>query len=115
MALISRRSLFWLAVPALLSSVTFSFAQTSQDSAPSRRVVERSVPVTPELARRMGIAGVVRIEAVVSPDGSVKAVEVKGGHPVLAQAAMNAVRKWKWEPAPHETRQMVELKFERVQ
>jgi TonB family protein len=115
MALVSRRLLFWLAVPALLSSLIFSFAQTSPDSATSRRLVERSAPVTPELARRMRIAGVVKIEAVVSPDGSVKSVEVKGGHPVLAQAAVNAVLKWKWEPAPHESRQMVEVKFERAQ
>ena len=115
MALVSRRSLIWLVLPALLSSLTVSFGQTSQDSAASRRLVERSAPVTPELARRMRIAGVVKIEAVVAADGSVKSVEVKGGHPVLAQAAVNAVLKWKWEPAPHESRQMVEVKFERAQ
>ena len=65
----------------------------------------------PDLARSMGIAGVVRLEAVISSDGSVKAVAVKGGDPVLAQAAVNAVRKWRWEPAPHESRQLVEVKF----
>ncbi len=59
----------------------------------------------------MALAGIVRLEAVVSPDGSVKAVGVKGGHPVLAQAAVNAVRKWKWEPAPHESHEMIEVKF----
>jgi len=31
---------------------------------------------------------------------------------VLAQAAVNAVRKWKWEPAAHETRQLLEVKFD---
>jgi TonB family protein len=114
MALVSRSSPFCLVVSVLLSSLIFSFAQTAPDSATSRRLVERSAPVTPELARRMRIAGVVKIEAVVSPDGSVKSVEVKGGHPVLAQAAVNAVLKWRWEPAPHESRQMVEVKFERA-
>jgi TonB family protein len=59
----------------------------------------------------MALAGIVRVEAVVSPDGSVKAVAVKGGHPVLAQAAVNAVRKWKWEPASQESREAVEVKF----
>jgi TonB family protein len=75
-------------------------------------VVERSAPAYPALARSMGLSGTVRVEAVVSPDGSVKAVEVKGGHPVLAQAAVSAVLKWRWEPAAHESRQLAEVKFE---
>jgi hypothetical protein len=41
----------------------------------------------------------------------VKSVDVRGGHPVLAQAAQNAVRQWKWEPAPHETSELMEIKF----
>jgi TonB family protein len=60
----------------------------------------------------MGLAGIVKIEVLVAPDGAVKSAEVKGGHPVLAQAAVNAVRKWKWEPAAHETRQLLEVKFD---
>jgi outer membrane biosynthesis protein TonB len=46
------------------------------------------------------------------PDGSVRTVDIKGGHPVLAQAAVIAVRKWRWEPAPRESRESVELKFD---
>jgi hypothetical protein len=38
-------------------------------------------------------------------------VEVKGGHPVLAQTAVNAIRKWKWEPTVGESREVVEVKF----
>jgi outer membrane biosynthesis protein TonB len=53
----------------------------------------------------------VKVEALVAADGSVKGVDVKGGHPVLAQAAMNAVRRWKWEVAAHESHEVVELKF----
>jgi TonB family protein len=59
----------------------------------------------------MGLKGTVRVEAVVSSDGNVKAVEVKGGHPVLAQAAVSAIRKWKWEPAVRESREPVEVTF----
>ena len=110
MALISRRLFLWLAVAALLGSLSVT-AQSRQDSPASRRLVERSTPPIPPLARSMGIAGVVRLEAVVAPDGSVKGLEVKGGHPVLVQAAMNAVRKWKWEPAGHESHELIEVKF----
>ena len=41
----------------------------------------------------------------------VKSVEIKGGHPVLAKSAENAVSKWKWESAARETRQLVEIQF----
>jgi len=59
----------------------------------------------------MALAGVVKAEVLVAPDGSVKSVDVRGGHPVLAQAAMNAVRRWKWEAAVHESHEYVEVKF----
>ncbi len=59
----------------------------------------------------MALQGTVKIEAVVSPDGTVKETQIKGGHPVLAQAAVNSVRHWKWEPAAHESHETVEVKF----
>jgi TonB family protein len=62
---------------------------------------------------QMALQGTVRMEAVVSSDGSVKTVAVKGGHPVLAQAAVNAVRQWKWQKAVRETLEPVEVKFDR--
>jgi len=36
---------------------------------------------------------------------------VRGGHPILAEAAEKAIRKWRWQPAAHETREPVEVKF----
>jgi TonB family protein len=59
----------------------------------------------------MSIQGNVRVDVLVAPNGAVRAVEVKGGHPVLADAAQNALRQWKWEPAAHETHETIELKF----
>jgi TonB family protein len=77
-----------------------------------RKVVTRVVPQYPNLARTMRIqGGSVKVEAVVAPDGSVRTVEIKGGHPVLAQAAHDAVRNWKWAPATKETRELIEIKF----
>jgi|SRR5271156_1884951 len=61
----------------------------SQESA-KRKIVMRSAAVYPNLAREMALEGSVKVEAIVAPDGSVKAVNIKGGHPVLAQAAVNA-------------------------
>ena len=86
-------------------------SNAQQESAAKRRLVDRVAPVYPALARNMALEGVVKVEALVAPDGTVKGVDVKGGHPVLAQAAMNAVCGWKWEPASCESREVVELKF----
>jgi TonB family protein len=87
-------------------------SSAQDDSESKRKVTSRVLPDYPDMARRMSLRGVVKVDAVVGPNGIVKAVEVRGGHPVLAQAAMTAVRKWKWEPSSHETREPVEVKFE---
>jgi TonB family protein len=77
----------------------------------SRKVVNQVQPSYPTLARSLNLSGTVKIEAVVTSSGSVKSVEIKGGNPVLAEAAAQAVTKWKWEPASHETQEPVELNF----
>jgi TonB family protein len=68
-------------------------------------------PVYPALASRMQISGTVRVQAVVAPNGSVRFTQVVGGSPVLAKAAVDAIEKWKWNPAPQETKEVIELNF----
>ena len=55
-------------------------------------------PVYPEIARRAGVSGVVILEAVIDPNGNVTDVRVLRSIPLLDQAAMDAVRQWKYEP-----------------
>jgi len=102
-----------LSLFALLAFSAFapnrSLAQESPAAA--RKVVTRVMPQYPSLARTMRIEGIVRLDVLVEPSGKVKSFEVKGGHPVLVQSAEDALRQWKWEAAPHESHQMVELKF----
>jgi len=88
-----------------------SQAGSAQEAEAARKVVSKVSPLYPALAREMRISGNVKVEAVVAPNGKVKLVEIKGGHPVLAQAAADAVSKWKWEPGSRESRELVELKF----
>jgi TonB family protein len=88
-----------------------SFARAQESSESVRKVVTRVAPQYPSLARSMNIRGTVRAVALVAPNGTVKSVEVKGGHPVLAEAAQNALRQWKFEPAPHETYEIIEIRF----
>ena len=99
-------------VTILIVIMTFAPAQApAQESEGARKVVNKVVPQYPSLARSMNLQGVVRVEVLVAPDGKAKYVEVKGGHPVLADAAQNAVRQWKWAPAPRESHESVELRF----
>lgn len=98
-----------MAVGSVLSS--FPRAHAQQESTSKRRMVEHAAPAYPALARSMALEGTVKVEALVASDGSVKAVDIKGGHPVLAQAAAKAVRQWRWEPSGHESREQVEVKF----
>ena len=77
-----------------------------------RRAIEKVAPVYPELARRAHIRGMVKLEVVVRPNGSVKATRTLGGSPALIEAATDAVRKWKFEAAQEETTEIVQLMFE---
>jgi TonB family protein len=95
----------------LFSLSTHCFSQ--QDEIQNKRkVVSRVAPEYPRLARAVNLRGIVKVEALVSSGGTVKNVNVKGGHPLLAQAAVDAVRQWKWEPAAHESTESVELQLE---
>ena len=86
-------------------------AQSQQASTEGlRRVVRKTSPTYPELAKRMNLSGTVKVIAVVGTDGEVKAVEPVGGSPVLLRAAEDAVAKWKFAPGA-ESKEPVELHF----
>ena len=59
-----------------------AFAGAQQNSSENtRRVTNLVVPASPELARAMNVRGIVRLEVLVAPNGTVKSVKVIGGHP----------------------------------
>src|SRR4029078_13278681 len=94
----------------VLILVPASFGQ--QQTEGTRRILNRVKPQYPEMARSMNLRGNVKAEAVVEPNGVVKSVEVRGGHPVLVRAAQDAIYKWKWAPASRETREPIEVRFD---
>ena len=97
----------------ILAAATISAAQTAPGAPSSdRKIASRQAPAYPELAKKMHIHGVVRVEAIVRPNGSVKSTRVLGGNPVLVTSAQDAVAKWKFEPAQGETTEIVQLSFE---
>ena len=87
-------------------------AQQVQKEEIVRRAKTKVQPAYPDLARKMNITGTVKIEVVVAPNGTVKDARVVGGHPVLAGPALEAAKKWRFEPAASETSGVIDFKFE---
>lgn len=85
---------------------------TASTAHTERKIITRVVPVYPELARRMHIHGAVRVETIVRANGNVKSTHVLGGNPVLVDAAVDAISKWKFEPGQGDTTEIVQLTFE---
>jgi TonB family protein len=78
----------------------------------ARKPKTKVAPVYPELARRMNITGTVKVLVVVTPNGTLKDTKVVGGNPLLVNAAMDALKKWKFEAADAESSGTVEFKFQ---
>ena len=78
----------------------------------TRKVKSKVAPIYPDIARRMSISGTVKLVVVVGTNGSVKSTKALGGHPVLIGAALDAMKKWKFEPAADESTGVVEFKFQ---
>src|SRR5215831_488377 len=104
-----------LAVAIAVVFLTLSFSSPASNaqaaSEHARKIVYKVDPLYPDLARRMSMQGMVRLEAVVTVSGKLKHAEVLGGNPLLAKAAVDAMEKWKWEPSPQETREIVLINF----
>lgn len=89
-------------------TLDLSSSATSSD----RRLVSRIEPDYPETLRQRGIGGTVRMKIVIAPSGSVKAVELRGGNAALGEAAIAAVRKWRYVSTGSETETEVSISFE---
>jgi protein TonB len=61
-------------------------------------LVRKVPPVYPPLARQARIQGVVILQAQISKDGTIQNLQLISGHPMLAPAAIEAVKQWKYKP-----------------
>jgi protein TonB len=76
-----------------------------------RKVKSKVVPDYPSLAKQMNVTGKVKIEATISADGHVSNTKVVGGSPLLVSSAMDALKKWRFEPAAKESTEIIEFDF----
>jgi len=111
MTLMRRNAVRALLVAGILILIPFHHSRAQESSEGSRKVLNRVAPQYPKIARPFNIQGSVKVEAVIAPNGTVKSLEIKGGHPLLVQSAQDAIRRWRWEPFPRETTETIEIKF----
>jgi TonB family protein len=64
----------------------------------SAKLVRRVPPQWPDEAKDLKITGIVKLSAEIAENGSIRSVEALSGHPLLVDAAVDAVRKWVYRP-----------------
>jgi len=79
-------------------------------------LVRKVNPAYPPLARQARIQGVVILQAQISKDGNIENLQLISGHPMLAPAAIEAVKQWKYKPyllngEPVEVETQVQVNF----
>ena len=101
-----------LAVLAVASGGGISLrAQIAELPETKRRVRVLVKPQYPELAKKLSLSGLVKIEVTIGTDGKVKRTHIVGGHPVLATEAEKAASQSEFEPGAKETTEIIEFKF----
>lgn len=105
------RTIILLMVAALFTVLPLA-SQTRPPNAKERKVITRVEPVYPITLKRLNIGGVVRVEVVIAPDGTVKSTTLVGGSPILGQAAITAIKQWKYAPAASTETKVERLEFD---
>ena len=101
----TRKYMLLLPVAALcLFTATLLHADT-------RKSVKTVPPIYPAIATKMRIEGTVKLDVTIDPDGSVGDVKVVSGPQLLASAAVDAVKKWRYEPGEGKVTQSVNVDF----
>lgn len=83
---------------SLCAAVLCAFA-ASASGQEVRKAISKPTPRYPEIAKRLNLVGTVKIEITIGPDGKIKNTNVIGGHPLLINATLDALKEWKYEPA----------------
>ncbi len=64
----------------------------------SAKLIFQPKPEYPPLAKMARIQGTVKLEAVISKDGTIQDLKVLSGHPLLVKSAVEAVSRWRYQP-----------------
>ncbi|HKV61340.1 MAG TPA: energy transducer TonB [Candidatus Acidoferrum sp.] len=76
-----------------------------------RKALSNPAPTYPEVARKLHLAGTVKVQIVIGTDGKIKGTNFVGGHPVLVSAVEETLKNWKYAPNGTETSALLEFNF----
>jgi TonB family protein len=94
------------------SALMVVVALALQGRAEERAIKSRVAPVYPEIAKRMRVTGVVKLEVTVDAAGKVTDVKTVSGNRTLSTAAEEAVRKWQFVPGPEPSTISLNINFD---
>jgi TonB family protein len=77
----------------------------------SRKVLSNPEPPYPEVAKRLHLSGVVKVQITIAPDGKIKETKIMGGHPIFVNSVEQTLKDWKYAPAATETTTQMEFTF----
>jgi TonB family protein len=102
----------WFVISFSICSCLFASSSPAQQEVKGdRKLVTRVEPDYPPVLRMRQIGGTVKLEVTIAQGGSVASTKVLGGNPILAESAVAAVKKWKYERAEAPTTTTVTLEF----
>jgi protein TonB len=62
------------------------------------KLIRQPQPIYPQIAKSARISGTVELSAIIGEDGKIQSLQVVSGHPLLRQAALDAVKQWVYQP-----------------
>ena len=79
-------------------------------------LLHRVEPEYPNIAITMHLSGTVQLRAIIGTDGAIQNIQVVSGNPILANAAVAAVKRWRYQPTrlsgkPVEVETLITVQF----
>ena len=99
------------AAGCLVMAVAGALGATNLRAQDARRVITNPEPPYPEVAKRLRLSGVVKVQVIISTDGKIKDVKVVGGHPIFVNSVEETLKSWKYAPSSAETTTTLEFSF----
>lgn len=106
-----RRPGFILGIVVTLLCLVFPGSAQTIKTTGERKIVSRVAVAYPKIAQQMRLQGIVKVSATVAPSGKIVKTQLIGGSPIFVPYAVNAVSLMKFEIAPKETQELVEIRF----
>jgi len=104
----SNRKKFAVGMLAIALLALLSVSGAAQEG---RKLISGPTPLYPEIAKSLGLKGVVKVQVVIAPDGTVRETKVIGGHPMLVESVKETLKRWKYAPSSSETTTILEFAF----